>query len=75
MSESKVFPMVARRAFRLPDGMTIERGQVFSAGVRSRVKDMVESFILTVPGQLEAIVIPCQFVAFSESEERISEEG
>lgn len=65
----KTFPMIARRSFRMPDGTIVERGAKFTATVRSRSKDQIEYFILSVPDQMEEFVVPCQHVCFDESVE------
>lgn len=62
----KQFTLKARRSFRLPDGTTVERGQLFNSGVRSRTKDQIEYFVLNLPEQLEEIIVPCQHVIFFE---------
>lgn len=63
------FDLKARRAFRLPDGTMMERGQIFSATVRSKVVARNEWFILGLSEQPEDAVIPCQSVCFHEPEE------
>ena len=65
----KKFKLRARKAFRLPDGMMLERGAIFMATVRSKVVAGDEWFILGLDDQPEEASVPCMHVCFHEEPE------
>lgn len=76
MKTDRIYTMLCRKTFTLPNGSKLERGTVFKACVRAYHSGALEFFSLSFPEnpELGTAEVPCLFARFHNVDEPISKD-